>query len=179
MGVQVIGSLPKDVELIASTTLAVQAASVSFDNIPQTYHKLILESVMRSTIGETSSNPRLRFNDDAGNNYGTNYMGAYGGSLEGGCLSSGQASIVFGYCAGGNASANYKGIIRTEIPFYTLTDFYKMIDSFAVARCSTTTSFWYAYRFGGHWLSTAAITKITLLLSNFAANSIFKLYGVK
>lgn len=80
--------------LVGSSTLAAPAASISIASIPTGY-KFFKVVFSGKHNGAALSNVRMRFNNDAGNNYGTEQIAAQGATITGGS-GAGTSSIVCG-----------------------------------------------------------------------------------
>lgn len=152
---------------IASITLGAAVASVSFDNIPQTYTDLIL--VYNGTSAVT--NLPIRFNSDTGSNY--SYTRFFGDGSAG--SSDRESNITYGVYAIGSSAET---IATIHINNYSNTTTNKTL----LGRGSYITS-GYVSMFASLWRSTAAITSITLggntgFSTNFSVGSTFNLYGI-
>jgi len=150
-------------DLLASTTLASSASSVTFSSIDQSYGDLVL--VFDGTLtGNASINFQL--NSDTGSNY--NYVLMRGNGSSGDSSDSVNVAFgTFGYAVG-------QTLVKIELLDYTATDKHKSI----LSRLNNST---YTFAHANRWASTAAINRIDFILSggeSFAAASTFNLYGV-
>jgi hypothetical protein len=145
----------------------------SGNTLPQNFTHLQLRAFVLST---NSGNPIWgRFNGDSGSNYNAHYLYANGSTV-----SSGQGSAAPTYF-----SAGYTATSSTTIPNVIILD---ILDYSNTNKNKTTRSIEGGDANGsgfvefesGLWLSTAAITSITLYATNnnFAQNTRFDLYGI-
>lgn len=151
---------------------------VSFTSIPGTYKKLTLEFAARSTQAATTVHATVSFNaDTTDGNYDRNLLLSYGASTVAGTGGSDRQLLQNSIMAA-NATAGEFSIGILEIPQYANTNFRKHV----IALCSRNE--------GGtpktinqtsmmRWANSAAITRVDIDLSagNYAANSVFRLYG--
>jgi hypothetical protein len=156
------------------------AASVTFDNIPQTgYTDLVVVTSTRNDASWPAGEHRIFFNGSTSNFssralYGTGNAGT-------GSYSTNVA--IPAYSNGGTSTANIFGSATFYIPNYTSSNF-KSVSSESVFEDNAAQAS--QYLVAGLWSDTAAITSITFVTSNnssgvvanFVANSTFSLYGV-
>ena len=159
--------------LLASTTLASAAASITFSSIPSTYRSLRLIFSGATTAAITWSNVGIRFNGDSGSNYyhqltstvfASSTTGAWAGASTGG--------------GGVNASFSGNDIVVYD---YASTNRRKLMVGLGVTDTSTTSTpsagagFYYNL-----WTGNAAITSITFLDftgNNLATGTMASVYG--
>ena len=155
-------------DLLASTTLATSASSVTFSSIDQSYGDLI---VIVNAAGSTTLEARIRINSDSGSNYNSVRMSGNGSNATTALLAS-QTSGFLSVIA--NATTGEAILIQVEIQDYTATD--KHTSILARANQSATGTEATALR----WASTAAVTSTEILTStgNWAIGSTFNLYGI-
>lgn len=164
---------------IQSQTLAADAASITFSNIPQTFHDLQLRCVGRATTSAATEQIRIRFNGDTGANYDNQRFDA----VQTGTGVDDAFAATSGWLAqfpAATASATRPGSVDAVIPSYTDTTFHKQAISVGGEVNGTATN---TTRWGGrfnNWRSTAAITSVTVLplANNLLAGSSCTLYGV-
>ena len=130
----------------------------------------------RSDVGTAATYMLLRLNGDSGNNYlfqtnqvnNTTQGGGNSGAL--------NSAIEVGTLAAASATSGYLGSGAFDIPD-ALGSTFKAPSGHSTSTNSTTNS--YSGTYGGIWLSTAAITSITLLplAGNLVAGSAAYLYG--
>jgi hypothetical protein len=162
-------------DLLESTVLTGNQASVSFTNLASkyaaTYQHLQLRVVVRDTFtGGDGSTVLMRFNGDAGNNYSFHFLEGNGSSV----LSKNGVStnrILFQQSSNGNWSADVIDILD---PFETTKNKTTRI------LCGAPTVP-YVGLLSGNWRNTAQITSILLQTEGFnlAQGSRFSLYGIK
>lgn len=162
-------------QLIESTTLGSNTASVTFSSLGSTtYQHLQLRMAVRTTSG-SEDYLYLRFNSDTGTNYRTHYLEANGTSvLQAGTELAGQAFI--GVSASAQQASNIFSGFVTDI-----------LDPFETSKNTTIRTLGgYSTRsiglVSGLWMNTNALTSITLKPSgsaNFLAGSRFSLYGIR
>lgn len=152
------------------------AATIDFDPVPGTYSELELVVKVRHEAA-SDSNLRVRFNNDSGNNYEYEIDVGAGGSAAAARVASVSGGRVGG-CDG--TVANAWDIARAFIPFYADTDNYKVCHSLIMQKYSTGTLTTVG-EIASWWLSTSAITRITLSAesgSDLAEGSKARLYGL-
>jgi hypothetical protein len=157
-------------ELISTTVLGSDTASVSFNSIPQTYKHVQIRVAARTTFtgGDLM---QMRWNSDTAANYSYHALRGDGGSV--------------GSIAGSSTSTMYMGRFAYNTTFgawvcdvldYSATSKYK------TAKALSGVANFYVEMYSGSWRNTAAITGITLLSANggnFVTGSRFSLYGIK
>lgn len=168
---------------ITSQELAGVAASVTFNNIPQTYDDLMIIWRGRSSKAGVPNRDRLvaQFNGDTtGGNYDTTYDDA---NVAGTCYKDiGYVIIgtIISAAATGSANAFSHGICL--IPNYRTTDYKKTTEGVSSGHGFTAT-FGMASQAVGNWQKSPyeAISSIKIYLvsaSNLLADSTFELYGL-
>lgn len=156
------------------------AASVTFNNIPQSYRDLRLIYNTKDTRGLTMSDVQLRLNGDNATNYSVTYLlqrGDTGSSqVENRINQAGNVWLGAGAGALGDQT-NMFGGNETHFLDYRGNHF-KNYYTYGGAISQSQSWSWASY---GLWRSTAAITSITLypLAPNFAQGSSFTLYGLQ
>jgi len=166
-----------DYELISTNVLATDTASVVFSSLNTSaavYKHLQIRLVARTANAAATDTIALRFNGDTAANYAEHVL--YGNGTSG--LSANGTSATFASCAttaGNSATANIYGPGIVDILNFNGTVSNKVLRSF-----SGNSSF-VQFR-SGLWMSTSAITSITLYsatASNLLAGSRFSLYGFR
>jgi len=156
------------------TVGAAEAASVTFNSIPQTgYTDLVIKASTRGTVAEDSYS--LRFNNDSGSNYP--YCRLLGDGSAASSNSGTTTAAPFGRQSESGYTANTFGNSEFYIPNYTSSN-YKSISADSVNENNATSA--RAQLGAGLWNSTAAITSINIFPGSgaFAQYSTFSLYGV-
>lgn len=169
-----------DYELISTTVLGSNTASVTFSNLgdySSTYKHLQIRVVARATIGNPTESLALRFNSDTGGNYREHVLFGNGSSA---LSAAGGASATFmtsANIAADGASANVFGAGIVDI-----LDPYSSSKNKTIRSLSGTADSFIQFR-SGVWLSTASVTSITLLPASGSTNLItgsrFSLYGIE
>lgn len=164
-------------ELIAETTLAAAAASISFTSIPQTYRHL---AVVLQTRNDTASNQDVMFrlNADTGTNYDFQYTEADATATTVN-RSTNQTAVTVGRTPGTGGAAGNAALIDVLVGDYRGTTFNKRVRSHVAWSEATNTIIYRAV--AGHWRNTAAVTRIDLqpASGNFLAGTVAALYGIK
>lgn len=168
--------MAKTYEPIASTTLGIAAATVTFganNSLPQGYTDLVLVTESKRSVGSTGgADFDIRFNGDTGTNYSETYLQGSSGTASSGRVSS-QTKLVF--FATAETSATGSGVSVTQIMSYSNTNVYKTVLSAGVGSQE------FVRRHVGLWRSTSAVTQIDLISvsGDFKSGSTFALYGIK
>lgn len=161
-------------ESIASATAAGGETSITFSSISGTYKHLQVRGLMqRNTTNAT--NLRYQFNSDTATNYVFHWL--YGdGSLTTSSGTTGVTSAQSGEMP--SNTSNILGAFITDIIDYASTTKNKTIKTFSGYDKNGSGK---AQLNSGLWLSTAAVTSVTLYFGGdaLAAGSTFALYGVK
>ena len=171
--------MPANYVLLERIELNASAASVVFDNIPQTgYTDLkIVCSTRNSAAGQDGGAIRITFNSSA-TNYSGRWLRGSGSSVVSSTSSSTHIDVSMNTAlpSSGN-TANTFSNVEVYIPNYTSSS-YKSVSADAVGENNTTAA--YLGLTAGLWSDTAAITKITLVgnSDNFVQYSTFSLYGL-
>lgn len=170
--------MPNTYELIQSTTLGSDQATVDFSSIPSTYDDLVFYITARSTKSVLGTTVFVRFNNDSG---GTSYeykqIYAYSGGA-GGYENTGY-SAMFSQCGGALSPSNTFTAGWYYIPQYRGGYYKTMIGECAYP--NQTGNDWQSDVWGFTWKSTSAITSLNFAMdgNNMAAGSVISLYGIK
>ena len=172
--------MPSAFESIATATGTGSSGTITFSSIPGTYQHLQIRGLFKSTGGSDGGDLTLnvRFNSDSGTNYVRHRLSG-NGTAASASSDTGITSIYLGSGVGGTGTTNMLGANIIDIHDYASTTKYKTARAFAAGEINTTPS---QVRLGsGLWLSTAAITSISLIdvYGNFTTSSTFALYGIK
>ena len=170
-------------ESIATITAAGGETSLSFTSIPQTYKSLQIRGISRDTSATNQSNGNyLTFNNDTGTNYHSHLIinnpagAAY-------AYDSGNVNYVVNLSGAifGSGTTNMFGSGIYDIIDYSSTTKNKVLRTFLGADTNGVTTIRNIQIGSGLWLSTSAITTITIneASAGFAAGSTFALYGIK
>jgi hypothetical protein len=168
---------------LATVTLSANQSSIVFSNIPSTYAHLQIRAIFRNTNSGTGVDwVDMQLNGDTGSNYKAHYLIGDGGSASAAVsgLTTGMITALGNPNSGNTANAFGAGIF--DILDYANTNKYKTVRTLH-GLSNNATSENYVGINSGLWMSTAAITSITLYNNtggaNFAPYSSFALYGVK
>lgn len=149
-------------KVLATEALGAPAASITFDNIDQTYDRLILKLKGRSDrAGNNAETIEVAFNDDTtdSNYYRQNIYGTNG------TTNTAEASARnISRTAGATSVANAEYTSTTEIEAYTGSAFKNALTSFVGYRSGGSDA--EAGHRGVIWENTSAITKIVLTCGN-------------
>ena len=174
-GFGALSGKPGAMTAIASTTLSTTATTVTFNSIPNTYDDLQLIVYGRA---DTASNyGRVRFNNDSGTNYSFTYLYGNGTSALSAQSSNNTSGYVFYFEI--PSAANTFGSAKLDILNYANTTYNKswlVRDAHDLNGSGTTDLAAGLYR------STSAISRLDVIIQgtgNFAAGSVFALYGIK
>jgi len=170
---------PSSFESIATVTASGGETSLSFTSIASTYKSLQIRGLSRrADSGTTISTDALRFNSDTAANYTTHRLSGDGATATAGG-NGGATEIVFSRGAGATATAGIFGAVIADIIDYASTTKYKTVRSLTGFDINASGSNIYLY--SGAWLSTSAITSITIYANGntIAAGETYALYGIK
>jgi len=167
--------MPANHVLLETIELSQSAASVTFDNIPQTgYSGLkIVVSARDGSYASALSTIYMKFNGSS-----TSYSNKWILNNSGTAGSSGgvTTSLLLANIPGNNATASTFSNAEVYIPNYTSSN-YKSVSIDCVPENNSTTT--YMTLFAGLWSNTAAINSIVFTSDgNLAANSTFSIYGI-
>ncbi len=161
-------------------TLAADTASIDtgLDGVllPSGYSSLRVLVYARSAAAVNNDTLELVLNNDTGNNY---YSGGnYGGNGSGTWISNGIAYLSEGgVLIGDSRGANRFSAYELSLPAYSGTNFKNATGTGLSPRTTTETV---SVAFGGVWVSTAAITRLSIvaLAGNLKAGSRLTIYGM-
>ena len=165
-------------ESIATVTSSGGVSTLSFTSIPSTYVALqIRGGNLQSENGTTGTYGwNIYFNSDTGSNYASHSISG-NTSAASASGATAQTSILIGRYTRNSETAKGVGIV--DIHNYASTTQNKTVRGFSGAEVNSGSSFVYAGT-SGLWLSTSAITSITLTGNgNWKTGSTFALYGIK
>ncbi len=168
--------------LLSTTTLGSPAASFDVTGISGSYNDLILVLIGRSDItGTTGDTVRLRFNNDTGSNYWSEWIEAVSTTAVSGATFTALTLLNAGRVTGSTSAANCFGSVQITVPGYASTAWHKTIHMEATAEAGTGAGATYMQRGGGTWNSTAAINRVTVYLAgagtNYVTGSQLRIYG--
>jgi hypothetical protein len=167
-------------EPISAITLTGAQSSISFNNIPGTYMHLQIRGIARGTNGSTGADSGLiTFNNDLAANYAIHRIWGNGSSAS----SDGFANIndvSFASLLRSGNTANCFGTFVIDVLDYCNTNKFKTMRALNGWDANGSGEIWFQ---SGHWRNTNAISTLRIAAggsgNNFAANSMFALYGVR
>lgn len=162
---------------LIGTTTPTGASSTTF-TIPSWANSVFGVWTARTDNATTGGYVNLRFNGDTGSNYVWEQVLANSSTVTGQNSGGTNAFMHIGAKTAANDTANYFGTGSFTAVNLQSTGLFKSASSISQAPGSTTSGF--AGTHGGTWLSTAAVTSLTLVADagNFVAGSRFSLYGM-
>jgi hypothetical protein len=171
--------MPANYVLLERITLTADAASVTFDNIPQTgYTDLVIKVSARGTQAAASNALTLRFNGST-TSYSGRELVADGSGVASATRGVFGSALYIGNIDGNSATSSTFGNAEIYIPNYTLSN-NKSVSIDSVSENNASES--YTTLLAGLWADNAAITSVDLI--SFASHGIlmagssFSLYGV-
>lgn len=166
--------------LISSQTLGSAAATVTFSSIPGTYSNLVLSYTARGDTAATSVGVALNFNGDTAADY-NEQVGFINNTFNSAGNSSGNTAFGPLGVPAATATSKYAGTNKVEIYNYANTTFFKNVLGLQTLFANTTLGSGQFEESAGQWLSTAAISSISIkpTSGNFIAGSTFQLYGLQ
>lgn len=152
-------------------------ATITFSSIPQTYTHLQIRCIARATESAPDSVGYTNFNNDTGANYVFHSTNGTGTTVTGSSSTS-QSRIMNLRTSGGTSAAGNFGVAVMDILDYKNTNKYKTVRTWSGHDENGVNSYlWFS---SGLWISTSAITSISLTTDpTFAQYSSFALYGIK
>jgi hypothetical protein len=171
------GAAQGSFDLISTTLLSTTTSSVTFSSIASTYKHLQLRITARTNDAMDLGGVAFRFNSDTGSNYTYHILDGSGSAVSV-LAGTSQTSGSIGLVTGNTSTTNSFGIAIADILDYTNTSKNKTVRSLS-GKVTTANDLRLT---GSAWLSTSAITSITLIDSiggSFVSGSRFSLYGIK
>ena len=151
-------------------------STITFSSIPSTYSSLQIRAIAKRDTATTSGSTNLRFNGDTASNYVRHYLRG-NGSAASASASTAQTSIeCFEHTGNDAAVTNVMGVLILDIQDYASSTKNKVIRSLSGNDRNGAGNI---YLTSGLWLSTAAVTSITLFSAANYLNTTFALYGIK
>jgi hypothetical protein len=172
---------PTSYESIATTTVGSGGtATVTFSSIPATYKHLQIRMMAKDNrAGLFVSNAQIQFNSDTAANYTSHFLLGDGSTATSAGYTA-QTEVFAARIPGASSAANTFGVAIVDIVDYANTSKYKTLRSLSGEDQNGST--WeQLYLISSLWLSTAAISSITLFPVGplFSQYSSFALYGIK
>jgi hypothetical protein len=171
---------PSSYESIA--TINATGSTATFSSIPSTYKHLQLRTLFQdSWVNSGSSNLNIIFNGDTtGANY--TFHRLYGNGTNTTAQGYTSTGYVQMYSCGASAlDVNIFGVGIMDIIDYASTAKYKTVRAFSGVDGNTASTQWKVALTSGLWLSTSAITSLTITpgVTGFSSGTTFALYGIK
>ena len=168
-------------ESIATVTAAGGETSITFSSIPSTYKHLQIRGIGKANFSSVASLwATLNFNGDTtAANYANHQLIGDGSTVTAsGATATGNIQVM-SLVSNNAAETNMFGAAIIDIHDYASTTKNKTVRSFTGDSRNSTTG--RVELDSGLWLSTAAVTSITLNRPGFpfVAGSVFSLYGIK
>jgi hypothetical protein len=159
-------------ELIEEIVLSSDAASVEFNDIPQTYEDILIRAYLRYT-STTAKSLRVRINDDSGNNYDSVFY--WTTSLQ--AVDASYWNV--GYMTTSSAAAGKLSAADLSIPGYS-GSIRKAAHWRMLSYVGGASNNYVGYTGHGAWRDTDAITDIELYpeANDFLSGAVFRLYGI-
>lgn len=157
------------------------AGTITFSNIPQTYQHLQIRGIVRCDVATTATFGRMQINSDTGSNYAGHLLFGDGSAA----TATGSATQTYissvARIPGTSATSDVVGAFIIDIHDYANTSKNKTIRTFNGVDSNTANTNYRVQLSSGLWMSTSAITSISLYISsgNFTTSSSFALYGFK
>jgi hypothetical protein len=161
----------------ADVVLSSPQATMDFTSIPSTFRSLKIVAQGRSDQGGVNAQMLVRLNNDSGNNYLWQIVAA-NATTPTATEGISQSSFLVGNVSAAGAPASSPGMYCLEIPFYALTTLNKCVIGCGGYRTSSATAGINVNNFWGQWASTAAINRVTFMLTagNYVTGSAATLY---
>lgn len=171
------GYSTSDFELIQTVYIAGNTASVTFDvsQYATKYRHLQIRVAAKTSNGNPTESLVFRCNSDSGSNYTEHVLYGDGSSISSANSTTNSFASLGTLAAAGNASAIFGAIIADILDFAS-TSKYKVMRSLSGVANN------YIQLRSGMWVSTAAITTLTLYPATgsfMVAGSRISLYGIK
>lgn len=168
--------------IFTQTVGAGGAASVTFNNIPQTFTDLYVVVSARTTASSYLQEMVTQFNGNATSIYGWRSLdGYYDGSANRAVSGSGTSTYFRPLnLPANNGTTNTYSNIAIYVPNYASTTTNKSVsvDLATEGNFSTTAYSWTLNLIAGLFSSTTAISSISFSGGTFAEHSTFSLYGI-
>lgn len=168
--------------LLDSHTFTGSETTHTFSSISGAYKDLILVFNGRSDrAAQVLSQMALRFNaDTTAANYYSQNINASSATVNASATAGTQGYLLPSQLPAATAPAGYNSLWEVTIGGYSGTVFHKQVKGDLVFAQAATAAGHTEIRQGGHWLSTSAITSITIFdtnTANFTSGSTVYLYG--
>lgn len=172
------------VQLIDEIELTADGNPFDFQNIPQYFRHLRLETRLRTDAAQIFDAVNLKINNDSTANYDNLVTDLHHNAVLATAENLGQTSgLAIGNCAGNNAPANtFSPSIVDILDYVSTTKKHEFIGYQTTVEAESTTNI-NVHQSLGHFRVTGAITRLTAVIvvfgTTFKAGSRMSLYGVK
>lgn len=159
-------------------------ATVTFSAIPSTYTHLQIRGSAQTARGTYGTDSLYaRFNGDSGSNYADHFLRGNGAVVASGNYQPSSNMLYIGYSAAGTGVSSVFGASVIDILDYASTTKYKTTRTLNGTDINGTIadSPGFVFLSSGLWMSTSAISSITITADNgnFNQHSQFALYGIR
>ena len=164
-------------ELISTTVLGANTATVSFSSIPQTYKHLQVRMVARNSSAASQQNLAMQFNNTGGTAYASHRLFGDGGSVYSQATTSTFYS-VFGFIGANSQTSNIFTPAVIDVLDYASTTKNKTIRGLSGFTGNLSSR---VVLGSGLFADLTAVTRLDLAMNtgDFMAGSRFSLYGIK
>ena len=161
---------------IYTQTASGSAASITFNNIPQTFTDIKLVISGRGEQAQVYQQTYFRLNGDSGTNYSATSIQGTGSSVAS-YRESSQTRGSLGLLNGATATASVFGSVELYLPNYTNSNFKSYIVDIVTENSATLA---YQQLDCGLWRNTSAVTslQVNTFGANLTSGSTFTLYGI-
>jgi hypothetical protein len=178
-------AVPNSYESIQTVTVGSGgAANITFSSIPSTYKHLQIRGIAQSNRGTFGTDSLYaRFNGDSGTNYADHWIRGNGAVAAAGNYAPSSDLIYISYGGSGTGVSGVYGASVIDILDYASTTKYKTTRTLNGTDINgeIASSGGFVFLSSGLWMSTTAISSITITPDNGSFNqySQFALYGIK
>lgn len=169
---------PTSFDSIATVTLSVDTASITFSSITSSYQHLQIRGLSRNTQSTTGgADLNVQLNSDTGANYVFHQLDGNGSSASAYGQTS-MSAMPLGFAVRNGSLADTYSVSIIDIHDYASTTKNKTLRAFSGYDLNGSGN---ATLFSGLRLNTAAVTSVTLSpgSGSFKAGTTFALYGIK
>ena len=167
------------IEAIATTYLEADTSSVTFSSIPSTYEHLQLRMSLHSDRSANQDNIGIRFNGDTGANYASHTMRGRGTTTYAGAYTGLNQMYGWSASAANQPSTDYSVSVVDVLDYANGNKNATIRLTNATEMLTSSPYLWFT---SGLWVSTAAVTSMTVVPvsgTNWTRGSEFTLYGLK
>jgi hypothetical protein len=164
---------------IADVTLSASAATIDFSSIPSQFAHLMVVAYLRGDTAAAFVGVVMRYNNDTGSNYDTQFLAAGAATVTAGEAFAGGAAQV-GNVPANTASANVFGYVSIEVTHYANSANNKAHIATWAHKQGTASTNMQVGCWAGFYRSNTAISRVTVIpgAGNFVSGSRVTLYGL-